>query len=102
MLAEYHRRRDKIVAGLRAIPGIKCHMPAGSVLRLSQRRRVPEEGWHRRCDPALAEKLLDEANVALVPGPAFGTEEHVRISYATSLEQIDEGLRRLKDFFARL
>jgi aspartate aminotransferase len=50
----------------------------------------------------LAEKLLDEVHVALVPGPAFGTEEHVRISYAASQEQIDEGLRRLKDFFAKL
>jgi aspartate aminotransferase len=37
-----------------------------------------------------------------VPGPAFGTEEHVRISYAASQEQIDEGLRRLKNFFAKL
>jgi len=50
----------------------------------------------------LAEKLLDEAHLALVPGPAFGTEPHVRISYATSMEQIDEGLRRLKEFFAKL
>jgi len=45
---------------------------------------------------------LDEAHIALVPGPAFGTNEHLRISYATSQEQIDEGLRRLSDFFARL
>jgi aspartate aminotransferase len=43
---------------------------------------------------------LDEASLALVPGPAFGTSEHVRISYATSQEQIDEGLQRLKAFFA--
>jgi aspartate aminotransferase len=51
---------------------------------------------------ALADRLLDEASLALVPGPAFGTSEHVRISYATSQEQIDEGLQRLKAFFARL
>ncbi len=50
----------------------------------------------------LAEKLLDEAHVAVVPGPAFGTEDHVRISYATSLDQINEGLGRMKDFFAKL
>jgi aspartate aminotransferase len=49
----------------------------------------------------LAEKLLEEAHVAVVPGPAFGTHEHVRLSYATSLELIDEGLSRLKNFFAK-
>ena len=50
----------------------------------------------------LATRLLDEARVALVPGPAFGTRDHVRISYATSQAQIDEGLQRLKDFFAKV
>ena len=50
----------------------------------------------------LATRLLDEARVALVPGPAFGTHEHVRISYATSQEQIDKGVQRLKDFLAKL
>ena len=40
--------------------------------------------------------------MALVPGPAFGTHEHVRISYATSQEQIDKGVQRLKDFLAKL
>ena len=49
----------------------------------------------------LAEKLLDEAHVALVPGQAFGTNQHVRISYATSLGQIEEGLKRMAAFFAK-
>jgi len=101
MLAEFERRRGKIVAGLRAIPGIKCGMPEGAfyvypnVSAYLKKNGVADA-------TALAEKLLDEVHVALVPGPAFGTEEHVRISYAASQEQIDEGLRRLKDFFAKL
>lgn len=101
MLAEFERRRGKIVAGLRAIPGIKCAMPEGAfyvypnVSAYLKKNGVADA-------TALAEKLLDEVHVALVPGPAFGTEEHVRISYAASQEQIDEGLRRLKDFFAKL
>jgi aspartate aminotransferase len=101
MLTEFERRRGKIVAGLRAIPGIKCAMPEGAfyvypnVSAYLKKNGVADA-------TALAEKLLDEVHVALVPGPAFGTEEHVRISYAASQEQIDEGLRRLKDFFAKL
>jgi aspartate aminotransferase len=101
MLAEYHRRRDRIVAGLREIPSVKCNMPQGAFYV------YPNVGAYLKKDGVsdatkLAEKLLDEANLALVPGPAFGTEPHVRISYATSMEQIDEGLRRLKEFFAKL
>jgi aspartate aminotransferase len=101
MLAEYHRRRDRIVAGMREIPGVKCNMPQGAFYV------YPNVGVYLKKDgiadaTKLAEKLLDEANVALVPGPAFGTDPHVRISYATSVEQIEEGLKRLKEFFAKL
>jgi aspartate aminotransferase len=101
MLAEYHRRRDRIVAGLREIPSVKCNLPQGAFYV------YPNVGAYLKKDGVsdatkLAEKLLDEAHLALVPGPAFGTEPHVRISYATSMEQIDEGLRRLKEFFAKL
>jgi aspartate aminotransferase len=100
MLAEYQRRRDRIVAVLRSIPGLHVTLPEGAFYV------YPNVSAYLRKDgladaAVLAEKLLDEAQVALVPGPAFGTENHVRISYATSQEQIDEGLRRLKDFFAK-
>ncbi len=101
MLAEYHRRRDRIVEGLHAIPGVRCSLPQGAFYV------YPNVGTYLKKDgladtTVLAEKLLEEAYVAVVPGPAFGTSDHVRISYATSREQIDEGLRRLKDFFAKL
>jgi len=100
MLGEYRRRRDRIVAGLRAIPGIRCVNPEGAFYV------YPNVGSYLKKDgladtTVLAEKLLDEGHVAVVPGPAFGTHDHVRISYATSLEQIDEGLKRMKDFFAK-
>jgi aspartate aminotransferase len=100
MLAEYHRRRDRTVAGLRAIPGIRCNNPQGAFYA------YPNVGAFLKKNgvsdsTALSEKLLEEAHVAVVPGQAFGTEDHVRISYATSVELIDEGLRRLKDFFAK-
>jgi aspartate aminotransferase len=48
------------------------------------------------------DRLLEEAHVAVVPGPGFGTDEHVRLSYATSQENIEEGLQRMKKFFSEL
>jgi aspartate aminotransferase len=99
MLAEYDCRRQRIVAGLRSIPGIRCSLPRGAfyvypnVSAYLNKESLADS-------TALAERLLDDALLALVPGAAFGTREHVRISYATSQEQIDEGLRRLAVFFA--
>ena len=49
-----------------------------------------------------SEQLLEQAHVAVVPGSAFGTENHIRISYATSLEQLDRGLSRIAQFIIRL
>ena len=100
MLAEYRRRRDRVVEGLRAIPDIKCTMPQGAFYA------YPNISAYLNRDgladtTVLAEKLLDEAHVAVVPGPAFGTQHHVRLSYATSLGQIDEGLRRMAAFFSK-
>ncbi|MFZ0962589.1 MAG: pyridoxal phosphate-dependent aminotransferase [Terriglobia bacterium] len=99
MLAEYRRRRGRVVEGLRAIPDIKCMMPKGAFYA------YPNVSAYLNRDglantTVLAEKLLEEAHVAVVPGPAFGTQQHVRLSYATSLDQIDEGLRRMAKFFA--
>jgi len=101
MLAEYNWRRDLIVSGLRAIRGVQCAMPEGAFYVYPNVRSYLQ-GNGLGETTALAERLLDEAHVAVVPGPAFGTHEHLRISYATSREQIEEGLRRLKDFFARM
>ena len=100
MLAEYRRRRDRVVQGLRAIPGVKCTLPQGAFYA------YPNISAYLNRDgladtTVLAEKLLDEAHVAVVPGPAFGTQQHVRLSYATSLSNIDEGLRRMAAFFGQ-
>jgi len=100
MLAEYRRRRDRMVAGLRAIPGIQCTFPQGAFFA------YPNVSAYLRRDglgdtALLAERLLEEAHVVVVPGQAFGTQEHIRISYATSLAHIEEGLTRMEAFFAR-
>jgi aspartate aminotransferase len=100
MLAEYRCRRDRIVAGLRALPGVKCTLPQGAFYAYpNMSAYLDRDGWADAT--VLAEKLLEEAHVVVVPGPAFGTPQHVRLSYATSLELIDEGLRRMASFFAK-
>ncbi len=101
MLEEYQWRRDRIVRGLREIPGVRCTLPEGAFYS------YPNLGAHLKKNglsdaTALSEKLLRDVQVAVVPGPAFGTSDHVRLSYATSRGQIEEGLRRLKQFFANL
>jgi aspartate aminotransferase len=101
MLAEYQRRRDKIVAGLRAIPGITCAMPAGAFYVYPNVGAYLKKNGVADCQ-VLVDKLLEEAHVAVVPGPGFGTDDHVRLSYATSMENIEEGLQRMKKFFSEL
>jgi aspartate aminotransferase len=101
MLTEYQRRRDKIVAGLRAIPGITCAMPAGAFYVYPNVGAYMKKNGVADCK-VLVDRLLEEAHVAVVPGPGFGTDEHVRLSYATSMENIEEGLQRMKKFFSEL
>lgn len=99
MLAEYGRRRQRIVDGLRAIPGVTCNAPAGAFYVF------PNVSSHFRpdmpTDTAVAKQLLEKEHVALVPGEAFGAPGFLRMSYATSMDRIDEGLRRMSRFFAQ-
>ena len=97
MLAEYTRRRERILAGLCAIPGITCTAPQGAFYMFPNvtahyTPSMPD-------DIAVARQLLEREHVAVVPGEPFGAPGHVRISYATSMERIEEGLRRLARFF---
>jgi aspartate aminotransferase len=106
MLAEYEKRRKRIVEGLRAIPGVTCEWPGGAFYafpNVSARLANGSSGQALAKDAAeLAKKLLDQAHVALVPGEAFGAPGYLRLSYATSIDRIDEGLRRLNRFFSRV
>ena len=98
MLAEYARRRDRIVAGLRAIPGVTCTEPGGAFYAFPS---VAAHLGNGVADTtALAKQLLERQHVVVVPGDAFGTPGYIRISYATSIDRIEEGLRRLEKFFA--
>ena len=98
MLAEYARRRARILAGLNSIAGVSCSEPSGAfyVFPDVSARLVNGSGD----STILAKQLLDRARVAVVSGDAFGAPGFLRLSYATSLERIEEGLRRLDHFFS--
>lgn len=103
MLAEYARRRRRIVDGLRAIPGVTCVEPAGAFYAFPNIAAHLGDGKNalaKNCTE-LSRLLLEKAHVAVVPGEAFGAPGFLRLSYATSIERIEEGLRRLERFFTR-
>lgn len=100
MLAEYRRRRDFVIHRLRAIPGVKCAEPRGAFYAYPNLGCVlGKNGIHNTLE--LAERLLAEAQVAVVPGEAFGTDRHIRLSYATSMKELERGLERVHQFVVK-
>jgi aspartate aminotransferase len=100
MLAEYRRRRDFVVERLRAIPGVTCQEPRGAFYAYPNVGVVL--GKNRiGSTQQLAERLLAEVHLAVVPGEAFGTDRHIRISYATSMKELERGLHRLHGFIVK-
>lgn len=97
MLAEYRKRRDFVVRRLRAIPGVECVEPRGAFYAFPDVGvAIGRNGMAGSA--AFAERLLAESHVAVVPGEAFGTDRHVRISYATSMTELERGLERIHRF----
>jgi aspartate aminotransferase len=97
MLAEYAQRRARIIRGLRAIQGVTCGEPEGAFYVFPNFTARLGDGIPDTT--ALARQLLEREHVVVVPGDAFGAPGFLRFSYATSLERIEEGLRRLAHFF---
>jgi aspartate/methionine/tyrosine aminotransferase len=95
MMAEFEHRRDVIVNGLNEIPGFKCLKPQGAFYVFPN---IKETGMRSQ---EVADKIMTEANVAVLPGTAFGQygEGYIRLAYANSIENINEGIRRIKDVF---
>lgn len=101
MRAEYIQLRDRILAGLKQIPGITCTVPQGAFYVYPNLATfLGKPGAATATE--LATRLLHEAHVVTVPGEAFGTRDHIRVSYAASFQDVDEGLKRMKQFFSKL
>ena len=101
MRDEYIRLRDHILSGLGAVPGLKCAKPEGAFYAYPNVSAFFGRGGIN--SPAeFSRRLLHDAHVATVPGEGFGTNEHIRISYATSQAELDRGLERLRKFLGAL
>jgi aspartate aminotransferase len=97
MAAEFDRRRGVVVAGLNKLPGVSCIAPKGAFYAFPN---VSKTGWKAK---ALASALLEDAGVATIGGPDFGVhgEGYIRLSYASSLPNIEQALERMGDFLTR-
>ena len=101
MRADYIKLRDQVLEGFKGIPGLTCTVPQGAFyVYPNVSRFIGKSGIKSATD--LAAKLLSEAHVVVVPGEAFGTAEHIRLSYAVSHDVVDEGVKRMREYFATL
>ncbi len=101
MRADYITLRDRILAGFKTIPGLTCTVPQGAFYVYPNVSAFFGKGGVRTAADVGA-RLLSEAHVVTVPGEAFGTGEHIRLSYAVSADVIDEGIKRMRAWFAAL
>jgi aspartate/methionine/tyrosine aminotransferase len=105
MVAEFRTRRNYMLAKLRRIPGISCYEPQGAFYlfpNTSAYYNTEYGGMKIRNSYGLTYYLLKEAAVAIVPGSAFGADGNIRLSYATSMEKIEEGTDRIVGAMAKL
>lgn len=101
MLAEYRRRRDFVVDRLRQIPGVTIVTPKGAFYAYPNIGLAFQSGRVKN-SLEFSTELLAKKQVAVVPGEAFGTNNHVRISYATSMSELERGLERIDQFIDEL
>jgi aspartate aminotransferase len=105
MVVEFRKRRDVIVKLLNEVDGIKCLSPEGAFYVFPNVSNIYGRSFQGKKitnSTELIDYLLDEANVATVPGAAFGSDDHIRLSYATSLKNIEEGVKRIKSAISKL
>ena len=92
MIEEFRLRRDLVVAMLNRIPGVSCNKPAGAFYAFPRVRDLFRDG---EGSSDFCEFLLEKAEVAVVPGIAFGNDEHIRLSFSSSQEDLEEGIGRI-------
>jgi aspartate aminotransferase len=97
-LREFQERRDLVVDRLNSMPGVSCGTPAGAFYAFPRVAEAFRAG--RRGSLEFAQFLLESAGVAVVPGSAFGADEHIRLSFACSRETLEEGLTQMEEALA--
>ena len=101
MRADFLKLRDRILAGLKTIPGLSCSVPQGAFYVYPNVSAFFGKGGLKTASDVAA-KLLSDARVVVVPGEAFGTKDHIRLSYAASAGVVDEGVKRMGEYFSQL
>ncbi|HEX4155335.1 MAG TPA: pyridoxal phosphate-dependent aminotransferase [Acidobacteriaceae bacterium] len=101
MRADYIKLRDRVLAGFKTIPGLTCTVPEGAFYVYPNVSAFLGKGGVKTASDVAA-RLLSEAHVVVVPGEAFGTDEHIRLSYAVSADVIDKGVERMRAFLGGL
>ena len=95
--AIFKQRHDFVLAGLNAIDGVECTASDGTFYSFPNMQGVIDKLDGIKNDVELGEYLLEQAEVALVPGSAFGAKGYMRLSYATSMENLETAIERLRD-----
>jgi aspartate aminotransferase len=101
MRREFEKRRNYMVKKINSIPGISCNMPGGAfyvMINISELLGKTIRGYNIKNSVELCAALLETVKVAAIPGAGFGTDNYIRLSYATSMENIIEGLNRIENF----
>jgi aspartate aminotransferase len=96
MRIEFEKRRNYIVERINKIKGLSCLMPEGAFYVFCRIHKKDLSSME------VADRLLDEAKVAVVPGKVFGSDSHIRLSFATSMENIEKGIDRIEEWFKHL
>ena len=96
MACEFAKRRDYCVTRISKMPKITCMVPKGAFYIFCD---ISQTGLDSM---AISNRLLEEALVSLIPGKGFGSDEHIRISFATSMQQLEKGMDRLEDWLKKL
>ena len=97
MRKDFESRLNKAYPLLAAIPGFNVIKPQGAFYLLPEVTEAVEKTGYKNVDD-FAEALLTEAKVAVIPGSGFGSPDTIRLSYATSIDLIEEAIRRIKEF----
>ena len=93
MVKEFEKRRDYIVQRINSVKGLSCFKPGGAFYVFCKIEKRDLSGI------SLSERLLEEASVAVIPGEPFGSDRHIRLSFATSMDNIKKGMDRIEDWF---
>ena len=94
MLGEYTRRREWLLGALNNIPGLRCPEPEGAFYAFPDVRGCFQGRLHTSSD--FAKQLLENEQTVVTDGAAFGAEGFIRISYATSIDRLQEGVKRIR------